>query len=137
MGKPHKKAGAGLSAQTALNINELQMICGNVAAGATHGLNGKIILNTQSPDGMTFSVTATGIGSPVSNKFAVNFLDLGNRRGVSTELTNYKQSQQKVMLIPIAPKKLHGLNPYMNFVRAVADANRKQDPSAEVTINEM
>lgn len=133
MARPHKKAGAAMSVQTKLAGNQLQTICHD-AAEATKKLGSKITVSGQTPERMTFNVSATLDGT--QNSFAVNILDRGEMRGMSSELLQYKTSQQTVMFIPVTPKSLKGHSLYMAFLERVVAAVKQADPQAETSIRD-
>lgn len=133
MARPHKKAGAGVSVQTSLPVNQLQTICRDTAETCAR-MGSKIQVIAQSPSGMELQ-TSNMIGM-MQNRFRVNFVDRGDRRGASTELTEYKTHQQTIMFIPVMPKQLAGLALYKSFIAQFAASVQKADGSAEVTIRD-
>ena len=63
-------------------------------------------------------------------------LDRGEMRGMSSELLQYKTSQQTVMFIPVTPKSLKGHSLYMAFLERVVAAVKQADPQAETSIRD-
>ncbi len=133
MARPHKKAGAAMSVQTKLAGNQLQTICHD-AAEASKKVGSKVSVTGQTPDRMTFAVSSTLGGT--QNSFAVNILDRGDMRGMSSEILQYRTSQQSVMFVPVTPKSLQGLSLYMSFLERVVAAVKQADPQAETSVRD-
>ena len=68
--------------------------------------------------------------------FTVKARQSGGMTRISTELVQYRTSQQTVFFIPVGPKSIEGYSVYRGYMRALQQVVQAADPSARCTITE-
>jgi hypothetical protein len=131
MAAKHKYQNARLKVRSSLPPEKLVTLAVAAGEGAANKIPGgsKVVVVESFPMSATFSVKSLG-GMSEQMRFRFSVLtDNGTTTG-SSEITSFRTSQQKVMMVPVAPKSLQGWSQYRKFCESLSAAIRSADPSA-------
>lgn len=137
MAKPHKHADLTFQATTKLADSDIAQLAEIAAEGASVKVPqwSSVRLEQAEPGLLVFSIRGPGglVEQLVFQLTATSSVDATKLR---SSILRYKTSQTSFLgFIPIAPKRMLGLQAHRKWLSNFADALRKADPTAQIDIN--
>jgi hypothetical protein len=137
MAKPHKHAGLSLQARTKLADSDIAQMAKAAAEGASVKVPqwSTVRVEKAEPGRLAFSVRGPG-GLVEQLVFQLTAAPDADATRLTSSILRYKTSQTAVLgFIPIAPKRMLGLQAHRKWLSNLADALRSADPTAQIDIN--
>jgi len=137
MAKPHKHASLRLQATTKLDDSDIAQLARAAAENASVKVPqwSSVRLEKAEPGLLVFSVRGPG-GLVEQLVFQLTATFGAGSTTLKSRILRYKTSQAALLgFIPIAPKKMLGLQAHRKWLSNFADALRRADPMAQIEIN--
>lgn len=137
MAKPHKHGNLSLQATTKLGDSDIAQLAKIAAENASVKVPqwSSARLERAEPGLLGFSVRGPG-GLVEQLAFQLTAASNAESTKLKSRIVSYKTAQTNVLgFIPIAPKRMLGLQAYRKWLSNFADAVRTADPTAEIEIN--
>jgi hypothetical protein len=137
MAKPHKHANLSLQATTKLGDSDIAELAETAAENASVKVPqwSSVRLERAEPGLLGFSVRGPG-GLVEQLAFQLTAVSSAGSTTLKSRILTYKTAQTSVLgFIPIAPKRMLGLQAYRKWLSNFADAVRNADPTAQIEIN--
>jgi hypothetical protein len=137
MAKPHKHAGLRLRATAKLDDSDITELAKIAAESASVKVPqwSSVRLEKAEPGLIVFSVRGPGgVAEQLVFQVAASFG--GESARLQSRILRYKTSQPSLLgFIPVAPKKMLGLQAYRKWLSNFADALKRVDPTAQIEID--
>lgn len=137
MAKPHKHASLSLQATTKLDDSEIAQLAKDAAESASVKVPqwSSVRLEKAGPGLLAFSVRGPG-GLVEQLVFQLTASSGADSTKLKSSILRYKTAQATFLgFIPIAPKKMLGLQAHRKWLSNFANALRGADPTAQIDIN--
>jgi hypothetical protein len=137
MAKPHKHAGLTFQATTKLADSDIVQLAKTAAEGASVKVPqwSSVRLEQVEPGLLVFSIRGPG-GLVEQLVFQLEATSGADATKLRSSILRYKTSQTSFLgFIPIAPKRMLGLQAHRKWLSNFADALREADPTAQIDIN--
>ena len=137
MGKPHKHAGLSLQATTKLDDSDIAQMA--TAAAETASVKvpqwSSVRLERADPGLLVFSVRGPG-GLVEQMVFQLTASTADGRTALKSSILRYKTAQTTVLaFIPVAPKRMLGIQAHRKWLTNFANALKAADSTAQIDIN--
>lgn len=137
MAKPHKHAGLSLQATTKLADSDVAQLAKSAAENASVKVPqwSSVRVERVEPGLLGFSVRGPG-GLIEQLAFQLTAVSSPDSTRLKSRIVSYKTAQTTALgFIPIAPKRMLGLQAHRKWLSNFASALRNADPTAKIEIN--
>lgn len=131
MAAKHKFQNARVTIKSSLPSAQLVDLARQVGESVTSKIPGQGFVRVEAVAPMSVSFSVRGLGGIVEQmRFNFNVLQNDGKCTGASEIVMFKTTQQRIMLIPVAPKSLLGWAQYKRFAANLISAVKAADATA-------